>query len=316
MIMSKDQALAGSDVNGLLNLKKKVFRQWTTYCRTSELTFHLFILYNHEKAEGKQLGIMFAFCGEERDLERFEPFLKGLSLSQAERVESQSFTAACTLMKRERKIIFEPNENAPAQQGEALYFVSPWETNEDAHLIDMIHTMKSLSEDSAYRVDIFPTLKEKTVDAFREAFAALLQRVGYSDGEREVLMQYVFGLWTIYSHSFFQANIYAFGSNARDAQLLLHAAASEALQKGEYTVLDVSSDGIDAAPDKRYPSNFGLFHGFPFEADPKAIYYTSEDFPNPIKFWPTLFAPEEMEPFFPFSPENFAEIYTRKSVSS
>jgi hypothetical protein len=364
IIMSKKQPMAGSDVDGLLSLKNKFFGHLTWDCEIHEVTLHLFISYSHEKPEGKKLDIGFAVCGGERDIEKIEKHFKRPSSKEdfilqkdpdrAKRVESQSFTAACTLTKHERKITLKPDESAPAQQGETVYFVSPWDINEDARLIDMIHTMESLSEDSAYRVDIFPNLTTKTREDFREAFfdmrQPLHQRVRYPDGRIrcsddelmklrellsshnaegskqyedglekiyfallrdhnavEALKQYENWLQKTYSQSMFQVNIYAFGSNARDAQLLLHAAASEALQKSEYTVLDVSSNGIDAASDELYPSNFGIFHGFPFNADAKAVCYKSEDFPNPIKFWPTLFTDEEIAPFFPFLPVNLPQ---------
>jgi hypothetical protein len=292
MIMNKCQTLAENDMDGLPGLKKSFFRNLISHCELHELTLHFFISYNHEKAEGKRLDIFFAFCGEERDVENVYQFLErpsrgGFILQKdsdrARRVESQSFTAACTLTNL-------------TQQSEGLYFVSPWEMNEDARLIDMIHIMESLSEDSAYRVDIFPKLTERTLDTFRKALTALRQRVGDSDGGREVLRHYEYWLRDTDPTSVYQfhANIYAFGNNARHAQLLLRAAASEALQKGEYTVLDVSSGG------ELYPSSFDLFHGFPCDAD--AVCYTSEHFPNPIRFWPTLFTPEEMVPFFPFLP--------------
>ena len=174
MTMSKYQALAESDVGGLLNLEKMFLRQWAAICELYDLTLHLFISYNREKAEGKQLDIFLVFCGEDESLANVEQILKGSSLREyftllkdqerAKRVEKQQFSAACTLTKRERKIISKPSENSLTQQGETpLYFVPSWEMNEDARLIDMIHMMESLPDDSAYRVDIFPQrLTEKT----------------------------------------------------------------------------------------------------------------------------------------------------------
>ena len=253
--MSKYQALAESDVDGLLNLEKMFLRQWAAICELYDLTLHLIISYNHEKPEGKQLDFILAFCGAREDLANVEQILKGSSLREyftlmmdserTKRIGEQQFSAACTLTKRERKIISKPSENSLAQQGEiSLYFVPSWEMNEGARLIDMIHMMESLPSNSAYRVDIFPQkLTEKTRDAFLKPITALRQRAGYSDDGRviisdqrrsiprdhnaeEVLKQCEDWLGKIDTTAHFQANIYAFGENAWHAQLLLHSAAS------------------------------------------------------------------------------------------
>ena len=352
LILSKYQALSESNVEGLLLLETVFLRQWVAICDLYNLTLHLLITYNHGKPNGKRLDICIAFCGAQSGLHAVNQLLGGSSLREYfalkkdEKDEAQikklKFEYACTLIKRERRLISQESSKFSQTQKEIAHcFVSAWEMNEGARLVDMIRMMESLPCDSAYRVDIFPApLGEITRLEFTKIIPALKARASSYDSDRvtlgtqrqsfksdhnaeDALKQYEDWISKIETTPHFRANIYAFGNEkVQHAKLLLHSAASEALEKGEYTVLDISYSANKANVNSRmlaaeefpvfsvqssvenkpgttcFPTRFGAFQGFPFEGVTRAVPFTSKDFPKNISFWPTTFTHEEMSAFF------------------
>jgi hypothetical protein len=264
-----------------LGLEKLFLRQWAAICGLYGLTLHLIISHSVTKPNGRRLCVCLVFGGEERSLSAAGEFLRGSPLREyyalSKNPEGEAslggmkFSAACALVKRERKLISQRSD-------EAFYFVSSWEMNEDARLIDMIQMMESIPGDCAYRVDIFPRpLVELTRAAFAKPIAALRQRTGFGDDGRlvisgqkfsaprdhnaeDALKQFEDWIGKIETAPHFRANIYAFANDAHHAELLLHSAASEALEKGDYTVFDVSAGGGGDSVGIVYPGSFGLFH--------------------------------------------------------
>jgi hypothetical protein len=329
--MTKYQALPESDVGGLLELEKVFLRQWAAICALYELTLHLFITYSRAKADGRRLDIGIAFCGEYERLEIVDELLKGSSLREyfklskddasRWRLEKQFFQSACVLTKRERKIVSKRNDNAAVQQQDTtLFFVPSWEINDDARLIDTFRMMESIQNDSAYRVDIFPQpLTDKTRKAFDRPITALRELAGHGGDNRisistnsrlsrrdhnaeDALKQFEEWLDKIETTPHFQANIFAFANDAYHAKLLLHSAASEALEKGEYTVHDISN-GKNGVEGYTFPAQFHVFHQLLFEGNEeddriKDVSFTTDGFYKPLNFWPTSFTYEEAAAFF------------------
>jgi hypothetical protein len=309
--LSKYQAFAVNDIDGLLEQQKTFIRQWLAACELYGLTMHFVMTYSKEKANGKRLDLGLALRGEETDIDSAEPLLFASPLKDYftfkkndERVKAivkTVYPRVATMTKNVRKL-------PPPQGTNPFWFVPEWEVNDEARLIELIKIMEARGENAAYRVDMVPgDLVNSTREAFKNSMTSIRRMLGFSDDNwarladerrneprdknaEEALRQFEEWIEKIETTPHLSANIHAFAESEKTAELLLHAAGSEVLENGRYTVLS-----LDAK------NGVSVFDGFGQEGAMKsALYAEDAAFPEKLRFWAVSYTFEEIAGFVKF----------------
>lgn len=153
----------------------------------------------------------------------------------------------CVILSK-RELFIKPG-TAVSENDENFYTFSSWEMNEDARLYQMLSMMKTIDKKVMYRVDLYPIDKASNIrDAFVDPIKMInrrqnaLKSAGNLNKDLEadrVLKTYEEIAESVEDSPHFIANIYMFGNvdeNSDDISVILDAAGSEALIKGNYTI--------------------------------------------------------------------------------
>ena len=187
-----------------------------------------------------------------------------------------------------------------------FYSVNKWEMNEDARLFGLFTMMKKMAENSKkedksqwrclYCVDVVPmdyadaiespTMLGPIMAGLRRMLSLRVEKTSTSTSFQKdesadyTLERYKDLVKTIAGTPHFNVNIKAFAQNSDYANMLLDAAASEALSEGSYDVI-VETGMFNA--NEIINKNLRLL------CNTKA--------PKELRFWPTLFFLKELVPF-------------------
>lgn len=153
----------------------------------------------------------------------------------------------CVVMSK-RELFIKPS-TAVTENDEIFYTFSNWEMNEEARLYQMLSMMKTINKKVMYRVDLYPIDKASNIrDAFVDPIKMINRRQNAmkatgnltKDLEADrVLKTYEDIAESMEDSPHFIADIFVFGNveeNTDDISVILDAAGSEALSKGNYTI--------------------------------------------------------------------------------
>lgn len=153
----------------------------------------------------------------------------------------------CVVLSK-RELFIKPS-TAVTENDETFYTFSNWEMNEEARLYQMLSMMKTINKKVMYRVDLYPIDKASNIrDAFVDPIKMInrrqnaLKSAGNLNKDLEadrVLKTYEDIAESMEDSPHFIANIFMFGNieeNVDDISVILDAAGSEALAKGNYTI--------------------------------------------------------------------------------
>lgn len=305
--LNKYQSLADTGIEGLLKRHENFLRQWHGICNESACSFHLLYTYLPSEKIGKRLKLFFMLQGSTDELQMIEPLLKSSPLSdfyefRLANLPAVRFEAGATLTKNERIAdIFNPLTNRTI----SAHYVPKWEVNEEARLYDLLRTMETVGRSyfptkaCAFRVDLYPT---STVQETRACFKPVLKSLrGENDikllkntdsvkGDnyaRDICQEYDDWITNIETTPHFRVNIYGFAETIFKTKMILNAAGSEALNKGDFSIAPIKADSEDG---------YGLLSRMGSEAEeycffPKQAY---------LRSWPTTYCLSEVVPFFRF----------------
>ncbi|MBR5943371.1 MAG: hypothetical protein IKZ94_00305, partial [Lachnospiraceae bacterium] len=187
-----------------------------------------------------------------------------------------------------------------------FYSVNKWEMNEDARLFGLFTMMKKMAENSKkedksqwrclYCVDVVPMDYADAIESpsmlgpimagLRRMLSLRVEKTSTSTSFQKdesadyTLERYKDLVKTIAGTPHFNVNIKAFAQNSDYANMLLDAAASEALSEGSYDV--VVETGM-------FNANEIINKNLRLLCNTKA--------PKELRFWPTLFFLKELVPF-------------------
>ncbi len=159
----------------------------------------------------------------------------------------------CSILSK-RELFIKPS-TAVSEKDEIFYTLSTWEMNEEARLYQMLSMMKTIDKEVMYRVDLYPIDKASNIrDAFVEPIKMINRRQNAlksasnfaKDLESDrVLKTYEEISESIEDSPHYVANIFTFGNieaYSDDVSVILDAAGSEALAKGNYTISNFTGD--------------------------------------------------------------------------
>ena len=182
----------------------------------------------------------------------------------------------------------------------SFYSVNKWEMNEDARLYNLFTMMQNVNQPCIYCVDLKPiditnTIEEpemlgSVMTALRNMLALRVEKNnnGMTSFQRDESANYTLERYKdlikeIAANPHFQANIRVYANNKEYANMLLGAAASEALSEGSHDV-------------KNYVGTYNIF-----EITNREVEYVHDDkAPSELKFWTTFFLLKEIAPFVVF----------------
>lgn len=207
---------------------------------------------------------------------------------------SNSYSQMSTLIKREKFSQADKKENG------YFYSVNKWEINEDARLFNMFSMMQSMNMPCVYCVDVMPvdyTNKIESPEMLGNVMLALRAMLtlrveksnnGTTSFQKDENADYTLNRYKdlikeISENPHFQANIRVYADSEEYANMLLDAAASEALEKGSHDIQTLQ--GTFSVQDI---------------LNSKVLPVCHKNAPMELKFWPTLFTIEELKPFIVF----------------
>lgn len=191
-----------------------------------------------------------------------------------------------------------------------FYSVNKWEMNDDARLFGLFTMMKKMAESAPegsdaskwsclYVVDVVPVDYTNSIESaqmlgsimsgLRRMLSLRIEKTSKSTSVQKdenadyTLDRYKDLIKNIAANPHFNVNIKTYAQNAEYANLLLDAAASEALSEGSYDL--ITESGMYYVGDI-INSNVSLL--------------CNEKAPKELRFWPTLFFLKELVPFTVF----------------
>lgn len=306
--LTKYQALGDNNADGLISRHNAFLRQWNRISILAEVRIHLFAQFFSVSRPGERMKFHLVLSTPREDMiPSLNQLMKASPLTDYfvfspmsdDTIAHQlqwNYGSEAILKKIERQ----RNSDAPADvRSPSFYLVSGWTSSSDARLRDMLRVLDTLQENLAYVVSIEGTNAFETVFRALEKPLSYLRKKtssGFSQGvslsstikptyrdvaAEETLDAYEELLTSVTESPCFYVNIRSFSDSKAGAELLLAAAAGEALEEGNVEIL--SLDTTDSFDD------ILLSHKF-----------YSKLVPDSLKFWPTLFTLEELSPFFRF----------------
>lgn len=224
--------------------------------------------------------------------------------NQTLRLNEELYRYQANLIKKEK---FAKPDNPEMAD---FYSINKWEMNEDARLFGLFTMMKKMAETITdenekskwkclYCVDVVPVDYTNTIESpnmlgtimqgLRRMLSLRVEKTSTSTSFQKdesadyTLERYKDLVKNIAANPHFNVNIKAFAQNAEYANMLLDAAASEALSEGSYDVV-VETGMFNIS--EIINSKFRLL------CNPSA--------PKELRFWPTLFYLKELVPFAVF----------------
>ena len=200
-----------------------------------------------------------------------------------------------TLSKRE--FFVQPSVILPDDDDLKYYKVATWEMNDNARLYNMIRLMQGLDTSVTFRVDLFAVdyamrlrdvlpikeLRRRTsMKATRSSSSISVSR---DENAEETLRQYNNIIEKYECSPHFRMNIVTFADDVDVSELIVDAAAAEAVESGSYTIQSIS-----------YEENGEKFNVYSDMARP--IDVALPQVINYLRFMPTLFLLEEAQHFF------------------
>ena len=198
----------------------------------------------------------------------------------------------------------------PDKEDLEYYRMAQWKMRDQARLYDMFKLMEGMGQRAAFRVDIFPVdyahdlRRVLPIKALRDAASPSMPKTPGSfsqardENAEETIRQYGDWIKEYESSPHFRANITAFADHPDVAELVVDAAAAEALESGTYVIRLKENSAPEAKPQTGAESQkapFDLWHsmGAPIDAaDPKTA--------RELRFLSNLYLLEELRPFFSF----------------
>lgn len=291
LTMAQYSAEESGGVEDIIRQHASFYRQLNRKGLLFEETYHLIYLYVPRNQPGKRIQMYFRadHYGSQDGPACMEQFLDAVLLSnyfhfkkvkpevnpvfryQAELVKQDGFVSS-SLTDREME----------------YYVVSPWKPNEKARLMGLFRMLQKLDQPAAYVVSMQPVDRSETMqDAFRQQMQYIRnvqkQNKGIRDENAEQCLKSYDKLFeSLRSNPHFRCRISAFAAHPDLAKMILDAAASEAVEEGNYRIVSKEGKFYPLVPEKEIPC------------------MCAGKTPRGMREWNSLFLLKELVPFAMF----------------
>lgn len=302
--LAKYQSLGEMGVEGVLEKHASFLRQWQRFSVICNIGLHLYILYEPDNLTANKINIFLGFSFDNKEVKRklyqmmlvsplsdYFSFVENTDniLKELERLE---FSYEATMKKQERKKVTEDETHME------LFTVEGWKTNKSARLYDLFRSLSALNERALYVASLYGVEAfQKASDVLAKPISILRKKTfGQSDliklkenhnrNIRDIALEDTLKCYEDFlnmtaNSPCFQANIRVLSNDKLTVQLLLNAACGEAIEEGNCKIS-------------------GSIGSHDTVAKKNCLDEVYEIMPLSLKFWPTLYSLEEIEPFFRF----------------
>lgn len=302
--LNKYQSLADTGIDGVLKRHEDFLRQWHGICLVGRISMHLLYIYNPDGEVGHRIIPYFFLQGTDDALSLVKPLLNYSPISDFfDLVEAPSpnfkFTAGATLTKKER--VAEIYNNLSGQVRN-FHYVPNWEVTDACRLYDLFRMLEAIGKSypthpaCAFRLDIYSVEQEQKT---RISFTPTLRELrgdndikitrdspdNRDDYATDVGREYEEWLESVETTPHFQVNMYAFAEDLFQAKVLLNAAASEAIEEGDFSIAPIKPDSN---------GEYSAFSRMNTEAAVYCFYPACASLPE----WSTTYLLNEVVPFF------------------
>lgn len=275
-------------------------------------TFHLTYLFNPALPAGNRLRVYFRVDSDKNPV-CVQEFLSASSLSNyfkfAKEIPQQNpvFCYRATMAKQDG---FVPSSFPDKNMN--YYMVNPWKPNEKARLMGLFKMMQKLQSPVGYEITIRAAeLSEDLRESFRSQIQFIRNAQKLNPGNRDenaeqCLKAYDKFLESLRNNPHFICRICAFAENEALAKMILDAAASEAVEEGNYRIICEN----------------GKF--YPLMPSVEIDELCQPEAPRGMRRWNSIFLLKEMVPFAVFPvlypgetieiPKESAPIYERTGL--
>lgn len=303
--LNQYQSLADTGIEGVLKRHENFLRQWHGIGIEGSISFHLLYCYIPSEPIGQRLKVYFLIQGDKTKLSLIEPLLEKSPLSEFFHFKKAtppnlSIKTGATLVKKERIAdIYNPMTG----KTKSVHYVPTWEVNENSRLYDLFQILETVGkayepqEACAFRIDLYPTnMAQETRNKFNPILKDLhgendIKLMKETDSlksdnyARAISKEYEDWITNIETTPHFRVNMYAFGTDLFKAKIILNAAGSEALSKGDFSIAAIRPD---------QEGNFNVLSRMSPEAENYCFFPSQATLPS----WSTTFSLSEVVPFF------------------
>ena len=248
-------------------------------------TFHLAYLYNPAQPAGNRLCVFFRVDSENTPV-CMQEFMAASSLSTYYKFSKEVpqynpvFSYRAIMAKQDGFV-----SSSNTDKNTNYYMVNPWKPNEKARLMGLFRIMQKLQRPVGYEITIRSAdLSEELRDSFRSQIQFIRNAQKINAGNRDenaeqCLRTYDKFLESLRNNPHFLCRVCAFAENEALAKMILDAAASEAVEEGNYRII----------------SEKGKFYPLMPSCDIEELCH--DDAPRGTRRWNSIFLLKELVPF-------------------
>ena len=288
LTLAQYSAEESGGINDIIHKHASFYRQLNRKGLLFGETFHLVYLYNPSLSPGNRLTVFFRVDSDNYPV-CMQEFLSASSLSAYYKFVKETpqqnpvFSYCATMAKQDNFVSSSfPDKNM------SFYMVNPWKPNEKARLMGLFKMMQKLQRPVAYGITIKAAdLAEGMRESFRSQIQFIRNAAKINSGNRDdnadqCLKTYDKFLESLRNNPHFICRISAFAENEALAKMILDAAASEAVEEGNYRIICEKGKFCPLMPSSEIED------------------LCQNDAPRGMRKWNSIFLLKEMVPFAVF----------------
>lgn len=250
--------------------------------------YHLAYVYNPSAQSGKRLGIFLRADSDNKPV-CMKEFMEASPLSTYFHFTKENppynpkFSFRATMAKQDGFVSSSFPDNSFG-----YYMVNPWKPNEKARLMGLFRMMQKLQQPVAYVVTMMAV---EDSESMRESFQSQIQFIrnaqkmnagNRDENAEQCLRVYDKFFESLRNNPHFICRISSYAENESLAKMILDAAASEAVEEGNYRIISEQGSFLPLMPEEHI--------------DEMCI----DDAPRGMRNWNSLFLLKELVPFVMF----------------
>lgn len=289
LTLAQYSAEESGGVDDIIRQHASFYRQVHRKGQLFNEVYHLVYLYCPDQQPGKRLKMYFRADGDENGVGPacMEQFMEAAPLATYFHFEKEkpqrnpAFTYRATLSKQDGFVSSSQTDNQME-----YYMVNGWKPNEKARLMGLFRMMQKLGHPVAYVVTMNAVdCSESMRESFRQQIQYIrnAQKQGQRDENAEQCIRTYEKLFeSLRSNPHFRCRISAYANHPDLAKMILDAAASEAVEEGNYRIGIEDGKFQPLIPERQVPQQ------------------CAPNTPRGMREWNSLFLLKEMVPFVMF----------------
>ena len=291
LTLAQYSAEESGGVDDVIRQHSSFYRQINRKGLLFQEVFHLVYLYSPDKQPGQRLQVYFRADGDANGvgpacMEQFmdaAPLATYFHFLKEKPSANPVFRYRATIAKQDGFVSSSQTDNDTE-----YYTVNPWKPNEKARLIGLFRMMQKLGHPVAYVVTMNAVDRsEKMRNSFRQQIQYIRNAQKQNQGSRDENAEQCIRIYeklfeSLRSNPHFRCRISAYANHEDLAKMILDAAASEAVEEGNYRIITEDGRFHPLIPEREIPE------------------LCDSNAPRGMREWNSLFLLKELVPFAMF----------------